>query len=102
MPNTDRYQSQRETGRIHARILDADKGLTELNRVYAIRIRGKNLNVLIMNDYMPTLGRVEGDVVLLTPQGEVSFHGIRGFYKHQHNEFTLLVEDYGPESEAQA
>lgn len=96
----DRYASQREHGRIYARILDAGTGLTELDRIFAIRIHSRNLNTLIMNDYVPTLGRVEGDVVFLGPEGEYPYHNIRGFYKLQHNEFTLLVEEYMKKGEA--
>ncbi len=86
--------SHRENGRIHVRIIDAQTGLTEMTKIWAVRIHGKNLNVLIMNDYLPTLGQVNGDVIFLHSKGETPYRSIRGFYKHQHNEFTLLVEEY--------
>lgn len=94
MAKSDPFQFQRDTGRIHARIIDAQSGLKELHGVFAVRIHSKDVNVLIMNDYLPTLGKVDGSVTFLTAQGEHPYRGIRGFYKHQHNEFTLLVEAY--------
>ena len=47
-----------------------------------------------MNDYLPTIGRVDGSVTFLNREGERRYGNIRGFYKHQHNEFTLLIEEY--------
>ena len=47
-----------------------------------------------MNDYLPTIGRVNGSVTLLNNEGEHLYEQIRGFYKNQHNEFTLLIEEY--------
>lgn len=81
-------------GRIKARILDAESGLRELTNVYAVRIHSRKFYALIMNDYLPTLGKVEGSVTFLSKEGELPYRGIRGFYKHQHNEFTLLIEDH--------
>lgn len=87
------FEGMEDRGMINARIIDAEKGLRVLSGVYAVRIHSKRFHALIMNDYLPTLGKVEGDVFFLSSSGETSCCGIRGFYKHQHNEFTLLIED---------
>ena len=94
MQNTDRYAELRDAGRINARIIDAASGLKVLTGVYAVRIHSKDYYALIMNDYLPALGRIDGDVIFLNQEGEHPYHAIRGFYTHQHNEFTLLVEEY--------
>ncbi len=79
-------------GEIHARIIDAENGFRLISGVYAVRIRSLDYNLLIMEDYLPTLGKIDGDIVILTDDGEVELRGVHGFYKHQHNEFTLLVD----------
>lgn len=100
MQNTDRYAELRNTGRINARIIDATSGLKVITGIYAVRIHSKDYYALIMNDYLPTLGRIDGDIFFLHQDGELPYHGVRGFYKHQHNEFTLLIEEYtGKETE---
>jgi len=91
-------QPEHRLGSINARIIDVERGLQILSGVSAVRIHSKGYNLLIMDDYMPTLGKIDGDIILLTRDGEVSFQGIRGFYKHQHNEFTLLIEEKGAAS----
>ena len=89
----DTYAHLKDAGQINARIIDAKSGLKVLAGVYAVRIHSKDFYALIMNDYLPTLGKIDGDIIFLNHEGEHPFRGIRGFYKHQHNEFTLLVEE---------
>ncbi len=88
------YEEIRDAGRINARIIDARSGLQTVHDIYAVRIHSKGFRALIMNDYLPTIGRVNGSVTLLNNEGEHHYEQIRGFYKHQHNEFTLLIEEY--------
>ena len=64
-----------------------------LSGVGAVRIRSKGYSLLLMDDYMPALGKIEGEIVFLTRDEEVVLSNIKGFYKHQHNEFTLLIEE---------
>lgn len=88
----ERYEDLRDHGRINARIVDASEGLKVIPRAYVIRVKDRDGLRLFMNDYLPTIGKVVGNVTFLTADGEVSYTGIRGFYKLQHNEFTLLIE----------
>lgn len=103
MAQRKREETRQQTGNIHVRIVDRKKGLRVIEDVYAIRILSKKYRLLVMEDYTPMLGRVEGDVQVLAADGELVYRGIRGFYKLQHNEFTLLIE-YGeaPEQEGGA
>ncbi len=89
-----RYDELRDAGRISARIIDVSSGLRAIEGVYAVRIHSADFTALIMNDYIPALGKIDGDVTFLSRDGEYPYHDIRGFYKHQHNEFTLLVEEH--------
>lgn len=81
-------------GKINARILDARSGLRVISGIYAVRMLDEGARNLFMNDFAPTIGQVIGDVVFLNSEGEHEFSGIRGFYKLQHNEFTLLIVDH--------
>ena len=90
----DRFDGMRDAGRISARIIDVSSGLKAIEGVYAVRIHSADFTALIMNDYIPALGKIDGDVTFLSRDGEYPYYGIRGFYKHQHNEFTLLVEEH--------
>lgn len=93
-PDNDRYAELKDSGRINARIIDVSSGLRVIGKVYAVRIHSREFTALIMNDYIPALGKIDGDVVFLSRDGEYPYYGITGFYKHQHNEFTLLIEEH--------
>lgn len=84
----------KDLGQISAKIVDYKNGLKELDQVCAIRIHDQKLYSLIMADYMPTMGKINGDIVFVKNDGEVSYNKIEGFYKHHHNEFTLIIEKY--------
>lgn len=80
------------SGSITARIIDYEAGMKVLQNIRGIRIQSKEYGLLIMEDYMPTLGKVEGKIVFLTRDDEVTYENVTGFYKHQYNEFTILME----------
>lgn len=77
---------------IRARIIDAENDMRFLPEVSAVRIRSAEYVLLVLADYMPALGEINGSVSFLTPEEEIFFTDIHGFYKHQHNEFTLLID----------
>lgn len=83
---------ERQRGRIHARVIDEENGLRVISGVQGVRVIDRHNRMLIMEDYLPTLGRIDGSIVIITTEGEIAYDGIKGFYKHQHNEFTLLIE----------
>lgn len=88
-------------GKIRARIIDVESGLRLLSRVCAVRIQSRDYNLLLMDDYLPALGKIDGTVTFLMAEDETTLSGIRGFYKHQHNEFTLLIEEHAGEPAAE-
>lgn len=87
-----RPQNTAGPGVIRARVIDEENGLRLITGVSVVRLRSKAYNLLIMEDYLPALGQVDGSVTFLTQDKEYQLDGVKGFYKHQHNEFTLLLE----------
>jgi len=83
----------RSKGSIKVRIIDERQGLTTLDNVYAIRIHSRNYVLLIMKDYSPTLGQIDGDVIFLVEDGEKTLRGVKGCFKQQENEFTMIIEE---------
>lgn len=87
-------------GTITARVIDYVNGIKVIQNVRAVRIQSKGYVLLIMEDYAPTLGKIDGKVVFLTDKDEIEYTNVEGFYKHQYNEFTILMEQESIESEA--
>lgn len=80
-------------GKMRARVISMEEGLKEIEQVILIRVRSKTYNLLIMEDYMPVLGEVEGSVVILDGQGEHRWEGIRGFFSIRSNLFSLMLSE---------
>lgn len=87
----EKKQYQRKN--MTARIFSIREGLTELDHVDFIRIKSERYNLLIMEDYMPTLGRIDGDVTIEADGMTCRWEGIHGFYMHQQNLFRLMLEE---------
>lgn len=96
------FEGIKDGGRMHVRVLDVQTGLKEYSEVYAVRMLDEGVHRLFMNDYIPTLGQVRGDVIVLNREGEYAYPNISGFYKLQHNELTLLIEEHLDEKAVEA
>lgn len=81
------------TDYIRVHVIDEDNGYQEMDDVKGIRIKSSRYTLLIMRNYTPTLGSIDGDICFIRESGELTLDNIKGFYKLHHNEFTLLVEE---------
>lgn len=94
--------------RIEAIIISYQDGFTIYHNVRAIRLKGKDINLLIMPDYMPTFGEVSGKVELICDEEEpkkdmdgrekdeqfhVALENISGFFVIKNNVFKLLLKE---------
>ena len=80
-------------GVITAHIIDGKTGARDLEKVQAVRIISGKYRLLIMADYAPLLGKVDGTVTFICEGSEEEYAGIKAFYKHQHNTFTLIIDE---------
>ncbi len=78
---------------IKVRIFDLDKGLTEYEHIKIVRIISKNYNLLIMEDYLPIIGEIEGSVDIKGDGIDISFPKIRAFYMNSANVFNLMIKE---------
>lgn len=58
-----------------------------------IRIKSKNCSLLIMEDYMPIIGELDGDITFVDNKEEKTLKGIKGYYVHRKNTFELIVNN---------
>ncbi len=85
----------RKSNKIRARICGQKRGLQLYENVSFIRIRSTRYNLLIMEDYLPVLGQIDGSVFLRTEEEEVEYKDILGYFMHKNNEFSLMLEEDG-------
>lgn len=78
---------------IKARIFTLSKGLEVIDGVKIIRIKSRQYNLLIMPDYMPILGDVQGNVDFETADETISLTNINAYYVNSNNEFSLIIRE---------
>jgi hypothetical protein len=88
----DEYTS-RSSGRIQAQVSSFKDGLQVFSKISIVRIHSRDTNLLIMEDYMPIIGEVDGDVDFIGKDFIQTLEDVRGFFCHDHNVFFLLLKD---------
>ena len=69
------------------------KGLEVIENVAAIRIKSKEYNLLILKDYFPLIGEIDGDLEIELSDGNKLFHNyIKAYYVVENNVFSVLIE----------
>ena len=78
---------------IKVRIFDIENGLREYKDIKIIRIISKDYNLLIIKDYLPIIGEIEGSVDIKNDEVNLSFKDIKAFYMNSNNEFNLMIKE---------
>ena len=72
-------------------VLDIENGSKVFDDVRIVKIKSKNYTVMIMLDYAPTIGDLDGDLSILLQSDEVFYKNVKGFYHINNNEMTILL-----------
>lgn len=78
---------------IKVRVFDMVHGLREYENITIIRIISKDYNLLIMKDYLPIIGEIEGSVDIKNDIINESFKNIKAFYMNSENVFNLMIKE---------
>ncbi len=78
---------------ITVKIFSISNGLVIINNVRVIRIKSKDYNILIMPDYMPVLGEIEGRIDIESDESSQSFENLHAYYVSSNNEFALVIRE---------
>ncbi len=78
---------------ISVSILSLSGGMEVYENVAMIRIVSDDYNLLIMKDYMSTIGKVKGNVQIVGDNVMKSLDEIEGYYVFRQNQFELLIEE---------
>lgn len=78
---------------IKVRVFDMAHGLREYDNITIVRIISKDYNLLIMRDYLPIIGEIEGSVDIKNDSVNLSFKDIKAFYMNSENVFNLMIKE---------
>lgn len=90
-------EALQQTKNIEAIVISYNNGFTVYQDVKMIRLKGDHLNLLIMADYMPTVGEINGNVELVREDGFggqiTALQDVSGFFVVKNNVFKLLLKE---------
>jgi len=92
-------EEKRAKYKIDADVVDREEGVRSYEEIKMIRLVSKDHNLLIMEDFMPVIGELEGLVEFVYDNSVVTIKDVHGFYMHKHNHFTLVIENTLGDSE---
>ena len=89
----DEIENREELQNITVQLLNIAGDVTKYEDVKFIKIRSKKYNLIIMKDYLPIIGEIEGSVDIKNDEVNLSFKDIKAFYMNSNNEFNLMIKE---------
>ena len=74
-------------------VISFQNGYQIYHNVKLIRLKSKTYNLLIMIDYMPIVGEIDGDISIISDKEEIRLENFQGFYVMKNNVFKLLIKE---------
>ena len=75
------------------KVFTLKNGLEIFDNIAAIRVKSKDYNLLILKDYLPFIGKVDGYIELETIDGgKKSYDYIKAYFVVENNECSILIE----------
>ncbi|MFI3238518.1 MAG: hypothetical protein R3Y47_10915 [Lachnospiraceae bacterium] len=97
MKEAKKKQDSKPEALLQVRVADFEQGVRIFDDVSLIRIKSKGYSLLIMADYFPVIGYVEGNVELVTTTEQINLGQVEGYYLQRNNELSLMIEKHLPE-----
>lgn len=76
-----------------AKVVSLLNGLQEFENLEMIRIKSNRHTLLIMKNFMPVIGELDGSVEFVFAKDVIKMEKLKGYYMHKKNTFSLLVEE---------
>jgi hypothetical protein len=78
---------------ITIKLFTISNGLETHNDIKIIRIKSKDYNLLIMDDYLPIIGQIDGNIDFESDTSSLKLENIKGYYMHSNNKFNLIIKE---------
>ncbi|MBE6144697.1 MAG: hypothetical protein E7169_03890 [Firmicutes bacterium] len=78
---------------ITVKIFTISKGLEVKDDIKIIRIKSKDYNLLIMEDYLPIVGKIEGNIDFESENDSLKLENVKGYYMHSNNVFNFILKE---------
>ena len=78
---------------MNVKLLNIKNGLTKYTHVTFIKIKSKDYNLLIMKDYLPIIGELDGSIRIESMEDSIELNNIKGYFLNKKNQFNLFIKE---------
>lgn len=75
------------------KVYDFASGLQQFDNVSIVRLKSTDHNLLIMPDFIPTIGELNGSLSIAGDEIMKEWNEIKGYYVIRNNIFELILKD---------
>ena len=75
------------------KLFSLNNGLTEYSDVISIKLVSKDYNLLVLKDYIPIIGEVDGSVEVKYQDKNLLLENVFAYYMNQDNVFNLILKE---------
>ena len=73
-------------------VFELETGLTTYKDCEYIRITDEKYNLLVMLDYTPIIGEVNGKIDIMYNGQEIQYEGVKASFMNSNNVFNLMIQ----------
>lgn len=89
----EEIENTEEMQNITVQLLNIAGDVKKYEDVKFIKIKSKKYNLIIMKDYLPIIGEIQGEIEIGREQENIEMKKVRGYFMHKHNKFNLFYSD---------
>ncbi|MGL4588835.1 MAG: hypothetical protein ACRCUP_01175 [Mycoplasmatales bacterium] len=76
-----------------AKVYSFNHSFEAFDNVLMVKVNHTNYSLIIMEDYLPLIGEVVGEVTIVYEDSERKYDNIIGYYKVTNNVFEMVLDD---------
>ena len=89
----DEIEDRKNLQNITVQLLNIAGDVKQYDDVKFIKIRSQKYNLIIMKDYLPIIGEIQGEIQIGREKEDINMEKVRGYFMHKHNKFNLFYSD---------
>ena len=89
----EEFEDTEEMQNITVQLLNIAGDVKKYEDVKFIKIKSKKYNLIIMKDYLPIIGEIQGEIEIGREKENIEMTKVRGYFMHKHNKFNLFYSD---------
>ncbi len=78
---------------MQVRVLSLEKGLEIYNDIKIIRIVSRDNNLMIMSEFQPVIGEINGNVTFISEESDYGLNDVKAFFCFRKNVMKIIIKE---------